>query len=182
MLIVISGPSGAGKNTVINHLISRRGNLKLMCTATTRAKRPGEKEGLPYYFFSEEEFLKRKEKGEFFETQEVHGTFRGIMKKDLDEVIKNTELDFIKDIDVFGNMRLRNYLKDKVLSIFLEVPDEELFRRLVERGESEESARFRISRGALEREHMSEYDAVIENINLEETVGKILTLIEKAKK
>ncbi len=182
MLIILSGVSGAGKNTVICELIKRRKDLRLFPTCTTREKRKNEREGQPYFFLTKEGFLKKQKDGEFFETQETHGNLYGVLNKSLEDVGKMTKIDFIKDIDVCGNIKLKKELKENALSIFLDVPEDELFRRLIARGESEESARFRLSRGAMEKEHIHEYDYVIENLNLEETVQKISDIIEKTKK
>lgn len=184
MLILISGVSGVGKNTVINRLMQKSESFKYFPSGTTREKRPFEKVGEPYIFMDEEEFNKRKANGEFFETQEVHGNFYGVLFKSLDDILKKEEINFIRDIDVFGNVRLRNFMngKGKYVSIFLDAPDEVIMERLLGRGESEERAKVRISRAKMEREHIGEYDYVISNINLDETVAEISALIEKTKK
>ncbi len=184
MIILISGVSGVGKNTVINRLLEVRANLRYFRSCTTREKRASEEVFSPYIFLSEKEFLEKEKNGEFFEVQQVHGTYRGILKSSLDEVLANPQLEYIKDIDVFGNLRIKNFMKDKgeCLSIFLDAPDETILQRLLGRGESEESAAFRLSRSKLEREHLGEYDAVIENDDLEKTVLKINGLIDAAKK
>ncbi len=183
MLVIISGVSGVGKNTVISEIMNRRDNVKFFNSGTTRERRPFEKDGEPYIFMSKDEFLKRQKNEEFFETQEVHGNFYGILYKSLEEAIKNEKIFYVRDIDVYGNVRLKNYMngKGRCLSIFLDAPDEVIKSRLIGRGESEERANVRMSRAQMEREHLHEYDYVIENIDLEKTVSKVLDIFDEAK-
>lgn len=181
MLIVMSGVSGSGKNTIINKLRQSHKELLFFKSATTRPRREGEEN---YYYFTEEEFAFRKGNREFFETEEVHGYYYGIMNRELEKIITDTEHDYIKDVDVHGNQRLRKYLKGKakMLSIFLDAPDEVLHQRLLGRGESEERIKVRLSRAEMERSCKSDYDLVIENIDLDTTVETIEKAYAKAKK
>ena len=92
-------------------------------------------------------------------------------------------LFYIKDIEVHGNRKLREFFKGKVkaISIFLDVPDEILYQRLIERGESDERAKIRISRGTMERQYLADYDLVIQNYDMEKTVETIIEFINKNK-
>ena len=182
MLILLSGVSGVGKNTVIANLLKRRKNLSFMLSGTTRPRRNSEKDA-NYIYMSKEEFARREKNGEFFETQEVHGNMYGVLKASLLKVSEDKERDYIKDIDVYGNKKVRQFLKGKakVLSIFLDAPDEILRERLKGRGEEEGRIKVRLSRAEEERSFKSDYDAVIENIDLEKTITKIVELIEKNK-
>ena len=173
MLVIISGVSGVGKNTVIKNLMKDYENIHFFKSVTTRPYREGDEE--IYINLSSEEFEQYKAQGEFFETVEVHGYMYGTKNSDLKKIIQNQQTIYIKDIDVHGNRRFRTYLKNKAkfLSIFLEAPDEVLFERLIKRGETEERARIRISRSKMEREYKSDYDLIIENIDLEKTLSII---------
>ncbi len=180
MLIIVSGVSGVGKNTIIKKLIERRNNLKYFKSATTRARREGENN---YLYLSKDEFLKRKANDEFFETEEVHGDYYGTLNKDLDMIISDTHNDYIKDIDVNGNAKIREYFngRARAVSIFLEAPDEVLYTRLIDRGESEERARVRLSRGGMERARKEDYDLVIENLDMEKTIKVIEKFLKESR-
>ena len=183
MLIIISGSSGVGKNTVINALLERHQNLKLLKTCTTRPARVGEEESpyCPYYFLTKEEFDQKNNNDEFAEVEEVHQTFRGMLKSSLDE-IQNGQFDYIKDIGVLGQINLKRLLKNKapVLSIYLTAPKEVLIERLKGRGEMDID--LRISRMEFEESYKHNYDLIIENIVLEKTIKKIENAIAKYKK
>lgn len=182
MLILLSGVSGVGKNTVIARLLKMRKNLCFMLSGTTRTRRNSEKDA-NYIYMTKEEFARREKNGDFFETQQVHGNMYGILKDSLLKASEDREKDYIKDIDVYGNKKVRDFLKGKakVLSIFLDAPDDVLVERLRGRGEEEERIKVRLSRAEEERAHKKDYDAVIENIDLEKTIKTILELIEKNK-
>ena len=182
MLILLSGVSGVGKNTVIARLLKMRKNLCFMLSGTTRPRRNSEKDA-NYIYMTKEEFARREKNGDFFETQQVHGNMYGILKDSLLKASEDREKDYIKDIDVYGNKKVRDFLKGKakVLSIFLDAPDDVLVERLRGRGEEEERIKVRLSRAEEERAHKKDYDAVIENIDLEKTIKTILELIEKNK-
>jgi len=169
MLIVLSGVSGSGKNTVITHLLERNNNLRYFKSATTRAPREGENN---YHYFTNQEFETRVKNGEFFETEKVHDNYYGIMMKDVNKILEDERCDYIKDVDVHGNQRLRKFFKDKspILSVFLDAPDYVLRDRLLKRGESEERVEVRLSRASMERAHKADYDLVIENLDLEKTI------------
>jgi len=180
MLIIVSGVSGVGKNTIIKKLIERRDNLKYFKSATTRARREGENN---YLYLSKDEFLKRKANNEFFETEDVHGDHYGTLNKDLDMIISDSKNDYIKDIDVNGNAKIRKHFdgKAKAVSIFLEAPDEVLYNRLIDRGESIERAKIRLSRGGMERARKNDYDIVIENIDMNKTIEIIEKFLKESR-
>lgn len=172
MLVVFSGVSGVGKNTVIQKLLDKHPNMRFFKTATTRAPRPGE---TTYDFMSQETFDVKKMNGDFFEVECSHGFWYGTPYSALNKIIENPQNVYIKDIDVHGAAKLRNYFEDKggMLSIFIDAPDELIRERLAGRGEPEDRIQVRLSRGAMERTYMPTYDLVVQNINLEKAVEVI---------
>ncbi len=181
MFIIISGCSGVGKNTVINQLLNRNKNLKLLKTCTSRNPRIGEDPvNGNYIFLSRAEFEKKIKKGELFEYEEIHKNFYGMLKKSLEEV-SDGKNDYIKDIGVLGQINLKRELegKTKVLSIFLTAPRDLLIERLKKRGEADID--LRLSRMEFEMSYKNNYNAIIENVNLEKVIKKIEYLIYKMK-
>ncbi len=185
MFIAISGASGSGKSTVMLNLMKKRNNLFMLqrASATTREKRGEDSTYQTYVYMTDEEFEKGIKDDIFIEHENVHGNYYGTLKSAFELPIKNKENDYIKDIDVKGMLNVRKYLDGKVdmISIFLEVPDEELSKRLLARGESEERIKVRLSRRELERSYKKHYDLVVENIELEKTVQEISDFIDKKK-
>lgn len=178
MLIVFSGVSASGKNTVMGELEKRVGNCEILkkSSGTTRPERPTDKEFQTYVFYSKEEFEKGIKEGKFFEHEEVHGNYYGIIKDVLDRAVYDNEHYYMRDIDVHGQERLKTYFagKGKLFSIFLDAPDDVLKERLKERGEDEERIKVRLSRGTMERGYKKNYDLVIDNIDMEKTVNTII--------
>jgi len=181
MLIIISGPSGSGKNTVINRLLDKIYNLEIMKSCTTRADR-GDNDN-NYYYLTEEEFQKKIKHNEFFETEMVHaGLWYGTLKKSLEDVISGKKT-YIKDIDVNGAEKISNFLlgKANVIKIFIDAPDEVLKDRLAKRGETPEQIELRLSRANYERSFKPRYDYSLNNNEIEATVKLVLNYIEKRK-
>ncbi len=175
MLIILSGCSAVGKNTVINTLLGEKGScFGFMPTYTTRAPRPGEIEGFPYHFLTEEQFRRKIEEGELYEYEQIHTGLYGSSRKLMAEALASGKT-IIKDIDVKGAVNLSRILKKdmKVVTVFLYIGKEELKRRLIGRGDSSEQIRIRLSRYDEEMSYLQEYDYQIENIALEATVQKI---------
>lgn len=172
MLIIMVGPSGVGKNAVIDLLKKRNPKLCSMKTVTTRKKRKVETG--PYIFVSEKDFAEKIKNGEFFEYENVHANLMyGTLWSTLED-IKKTDKVYIKDIDVHGAMKIQKFLGKKLCkTIFLDAPDDVLYSRLKKRGESEDMIKIRMSRYAMERKLKKHFDIVIENIDLEKTVKEI---------
>ena len=180
MLILVSGPSGVGKNTVIDELRKRHKNLEIMKTCTTRKDRAQNDQ--TYIRTTPEQFKKMIENGELFEYENVHADiFYGTPHASLEKVLKG-EKDFIKDIDVHGVEKLAKHMRDKtrVVTIFLDSDDAELERRLVKRGEERAMIEKRIARAKMERTYKDGYDIVLQNDDVQKTADQIEKRIGKA--
>lgn len=179
MLVVLSGCSGVGKNTVMNQLLAENKDYGLFTGCTTRTMREGECEGKPYYFLTEEQFKQKIADGEFIEYENVHGYLYGTSKKVLTQ--KNEQYKVVlKDVDVKGTFNLVERLKDieKVITIFMAVETKSVLeQRLIQRGEKEIAKR--LERYDLEMSYAEKYNHIICNRDLEETVQKIKEIIEK---
>lgn len=177
LLLVISGPSGVGKGTIVNHLL-RQGNYALSVSCTTRAPRSGEREGKEYFFISKEEFLHMIENGGLLEYSNHFENYYGTPKKFVEDKLK--DFDVILEIEVDGALQVKKSYPDAVLIMILPPSVEELHARLVHRGsETEEKIQKRISRMEYEISKKLEYDYVVINDDLQTAVDKIENIIEK---
>lgn len=181
MLVLLSGVSGAGKDTVKKELLNRMDNVITMPSYTDRLPRPGEVNGKIYNFITTEEFKQKIEEGEFYEYSVHHEHYYGTSRKILNENIQKGKI-IVKDIEVNGTENLLKLLKNdiKIVTIFLRVPKEELRNRLEHRGEkaSSEEIELRLNRFDYEESKIGMYDYVIKNDDLEKTVQIIMSIIK----
>ncbi len=181
MLVILSGVSGAGKDTIKKELIKRMENVISLPSFTSRGPRPGEEEGVQYHFITKDEFKERIKKGEFYEYDIHHENYYGTSRKLMNEKIQSGKI-IVKDIEVNGTENLIKTLKNetKLVTIFLKVDKEELKHRLINRGDnlSEAEMELRLSRLEYEESKINLYDYVIKNDDLEKTVQIIMTIIE----
>ncbi len=181
MLVLLSGVSGAGKDTIKKELLKRMDNVTTMPSYTDRLPRPGEVDGQIYNFVTTEEFEQKIKEGEFYEYSVHHEHYYGTSKKVLNEKIKDGKI-IVKDIEVNGTENLLKLLKDdiKIVTIFLRVPKDELRRRLENREEkaSIKEIELRLNRFDYEESKIGMYDYVIKNDDLEKTVQIIMTIIK----
>ncbi|MGI6221524.1 MAG: guanylate kinase [Coriobacteriales bacterium] len=177
-LFVISGPSGAGKGTLVNRVMSRRDGTWLSVSATTRLPREGEVDGVSYYFLTDDEFDAKIEEGDFLEWANVHtrryGTLRSVVVEKLEQGI-----DVILEIDVQGALQVRENYPDAFL-IFIKPPSfEELERRLVSRGtETAEQIAGRLEVAKLEMEQEKCYNVSLVNDELDRATEELLQIMD----
>ncbi|SHJ50220.1 guanylate kinase [Tangfeifania diversioriginum] len=167
-LIIFSAPSGAGKTTIVKHLLQQDFDLNFSVSATSRKPRTGETHGKDYLFLSEKEFRKKIENDEFLEWEEVYkGIFYGTLKSEV-ERIRNSGKNVIFDVDVVGGLNIKDYYKDEALAVFVQPPSvEELRNRLRNRStESEEKINMRIAKAEKELKFADKFDVVIVNKEL----------------
>ena len=175
-LFILSSPAGGGKTTLANLLIKEIPNLKRVITCTTRKPRPGEKNGVDYYFLSKEEFEKRIKENDFLEYAIVHGNYYGTPKKEVEEELQKG-FDLLLVIDVQGMRQIVSNKKD-VVTIFILPPSlDELVRRMKERGDSEEEIQKRLKTAKKEIPAWKEYNYVVINDNLDKAKENIKYII-----
>ena len=181
MLVILSGVSGAGKDTIKKEIIKRMDNVKSIPSFTSRPPREGDVPGETYIFLSKEEFEEKIKNDEIYEYDIHHNNYYGTSKKVFNDKVKEGKI-IVKDIDVNGTENLINLLKEdmKVVTIFLRVPKDELERRLKNRLDkpSPKEIKLRLNRFDYEESRINLYDYVLKNDNLEKTVQIISTIIK----
>lgn len=178
ILFVLSGPSGVGKGTVRERLFERSVDLKYSVSATTRKKRPGEQEGIDYFYKSKEQFLDMIEQKEFLEYANYVNNYYGTPREYVEEEIAKGN-DVFLEIEVQGALQVKHNFPEGVF-IFLFPPSlDELKNRIVGRGtESQDLIVNRLKEAKKEIDMMSEYDYVVVNDNVDKAVEKIQSIIE----
>lgn len=184
-LIIFSAPSGAGKTTIVRHLLQKFPQLSFSISATTRESRGTEKHENDYYFISKEDFLHKIAHQEFVEFEEVYsGTFYGTLRSEI-ERIWNEGKHVIFDIDVEGGLRLKRKYEDNALAIFVQPPSLAVLKeRLTGRGtDSEEKLQERFVKAEKELEYADKFDIILKNYDLatackeaEQLIGDFLSL------
>ena len=179
VMLVLSSPSGAGKSSICKSLMSMDANLSLSISTTTRKKRPNEKSGEDYIFVSTEEFKKMLSNNHFLEHASVFDNYYGTDKTLVEKKINNGE-DLIFDIDWQGAQQLREKMREDIVSIFILPPNkQELERRLKSRGQdSDQVVQKRMDGASAEITHWAEYDYVIINEDLDQSVNAVLGILK----
>lgn len=184
LIIVISGPSGVGKDAVIKRLQEVREGMHFVVTATSRAKRPGEVDGKDYYFVTKEEFLSMIERNDLLEYALVYGDYKGIPKQQIRDFMAKG-FDIVLRVDIQGAATLRSILGDSAVFIFLVAESEAaLVKRLIDRKtETSEMLLVRIATAREEVRHMKKFDYVVVNAEgkLEESVKLVESIINAEK-
>jgi guanylate kinase len=168
-IIIITAPSGAGKTSITRYLLKEFPQLAFSVSAATRSGRANEKNGVDYYFITEEEFTRKIQHNEFVEWEMVYeGKYYGTLKSELERIWNNRQVPVL-DIDVKGAIHVQQQYPDTTLSIFVEPPSvDELKRRLSSRGtETEESLQARVNKASYEISFKHHFHKIILNDNLE---------------
>lgn len=179
--ILFSAPSGCGKTTIIGKLMQYFDCFDFSISATSRKPRGQERDGHDYYFLSHEEFMRRVDKGDFLEWEEVYqGTCYGTLKSEISRIWDAGRV-IVFDVDVNGGNNIKRYFGADALSIFVMPPSlEVLEQRLRSRGtDSEEAIVKRLARSAEELKQAPQFDVTIVNDDLQRTVAEARTVIEK---
>lgn len=183
MLVILSGVSGAGKDTIKKELMKRMNNIITLPSFTSRTMREGEEEGVQYHFISKEEFEDKIRKGDFYEYDVHHGNYYGTSRELMNAKMAEGKI-IVKDIEVNGTENLLKLLGNdtRIVTIFLKVEKEELKRRLIERGDAIEDIEVRLGRLEYEESKITLYDYVLKNDNFEKIVQVIMSIIENEKR
>ena len=180
-VIIFSAPSGAGKSTIVNHLLGLYPELEFSISATSRSPRGKEQHGVEYYFFSADEFRRMIAQDKFVEYEEVYaGSFYGTLRSEVERIwAKGHAIVF--DIDVQGGVNLKRIFGDQALSVFIQAPSVEVLReRLVGRGtDTEEAIERRVAKAASEMEFAAgKFDYVLVNDDLQTAFAEAEKIID----
>jgi guanylate kinase len=178
-LVIISAPSGAGKTTVVKHLLNSGLNLEFSVSATTRPSRSLEENGKDYYFISVEEFRKKVDNNEFIEWEEVYkDCYYGTLKSEVERIwAKGNHIIF--DVDVAGGLNLKNIFGVRSLALFIMPPSaKELERRLVNRGTDDPvKTKMRTDKAEAEMKFADKFDDVIINHKLDKALKEVYEVV-----
>jgi guanylate kinase len=179
-LVIISAPSGAGKSTIVRHLLGSKLNLEFSVSATTRPPRGAEKNGREYYFLSVDDFRKRIENEDFVEWEEVYrDQLYGTLKSEIDRIWAAGN-NVLFDVDVKGGINLKNIFRHDAISIFIMPPSiGELEKRLLKRGtDSQEKIKMRVAKAAEEMKLADMFDNIVVNDRLEMAENEVYNIVK----
>ncbi len=178
LMLVLSSPSGAGKSTISRALLEKHDNLSLSVSATTRPMRPGEISGRDYYFVDQNRFNRMVDAYEFLEHATVFDKSYGTPRAPVENALKHGS-DVLFDVDWQGTQQLKQNARDDLVSIFILPPShDELENRLYARAQdSDEVVKNRMSKATSEMSHWAEYDYIIVNKHLEESVEQANSIL-----
>jgi guanylate kinase len=179
-VILFSAPSGAGKTTIVRHLLAKYEQLMFSVSATTRKKRDHEENGVDYYFLSVNDFKEKIESNAFLEYEEVYaGVFYGTLKSEIDRIWKMGKM-VVFDVDVMGGKSLKKYFGEKALAVFVKPPSLQVLadRLALRNTETPESLKTRISKAEYELTFEKDFDVALVNNDLSSTFAAAERLIE----
>lgn len=180
-VIIFSAPSGSGKTTIVKALLARFPQLEFSISATSRAPRGAERDGVDYYFLTEEEFCRRIEADSFVEYEEVYaGTHYGTLRSEVERIWAKGNV-IVFDVDVIGGINIKRIFGDDARSIFIMPPSiEELRRRLVNRAtDAPEVIEKRVAKAEFELTKAPEFDCTVVNDDLEEAIARTTDIITR---
>lgn len=180
-ILILSGPSGVGKGTVVQYLVNNNPNIVLSVSATTREPREGEIDGVHYFFISKEDFAKKIENDEMLEFNEYNENYYGTIKSHVNDLLKQGK-HVLLEIDVNGAYQVKNKCPEAI-TVFLIAPSEaEIERRLRKRNtEDEETIKARLQIAVDEMKHADSYDHIVCNDSIENASEKILNILNHKK-
>lgn len=179
-LLIFSAPSGSGKTTIVRRLLEQFSNLEFSISATSRAPRGAEKNGVDYYFLTAEEFADAVAANKFVEWEEVYkGTCYGTLRSEMERIWTKGNV-ILFDVDVMGGIRLKEIFGEDAMSIFVMPPSiEELRRRLEGRGtDAPEVIEKRIAKASFELTKAPEFDRQVINDDLEVAVSQVAEIVK----
>ncbi len=178
LMLVLSSPSGAGKTTIARLLLEQEANVSLSVSVTTRPKRPSEVDGEDYFFVDPTEFNLMLNRREFLEHAKVFGHYYGTPRQPIEEALSEGQ-DILFDIDWQGEQQLKQSARDDLASVFILPPStEELSRRLEQRAQDPSDVLItRMEKAPDEISHWPEYDYIIVNNHIEETVAHVQSIL-----
>ena len=178
LMVVLSSPSGAGKSTLTRKLLKENQNMAMSVSATTRAPRSGEEDGMDYFFVSKDGFLEMREDGEFLEHAKVFDNYYGTPRGPVEEALAKGQ-DIIFDIDWQGAQQLTQAASDDLVKIFILPPSKrELESRLHRRAQDSEAViAKRMAKSESEISHWAEYDYILVNDDIDITMEELRTII-----
>lgn len=181
-LIVISGPSGCGKDSICNKVIKKRKNIQISVSMTTREKRQGEKEGKDYYFVTKEEFEKSIENDDLLEYAIVHEKdYYGTPKSNLFKILEDGT-DVILIIDIQGALQIKEKYPEAIFIFILPPSMRELKKRLIKRGSETKESMFRRFKSMYkEINEIVKYNYVVVNDELDDAVNKVIAILDSQK-
>lgn len=179
--IIFSAPSGAGKTTIVHHLLKQNLGLEFSISACSRDPRPNERDGIDYHFLGIEGFKQKIEAEAFVEWEEVYaGNYYGTLKSEIEKIWEKGNT-VIFDVDVIGGLNLKKIFKENALAVFVQPPSyEELERRLRHRStETEDKIQQRMAKARTELEFSKDFDIVLTNDNLKKACQEAENFITK---
>ncbi len=182
VMMVLASPSGAGKSSISRAIFEQDPNISLSVSVTTRARRTDEIDGKHYHFIDVDTFRRMRDAGELLESAEVHSNFYGTPRERVEERLRAGR-DILFDIDYQGTLQLLENAREDMVTIFILPPSiTELRKRLERRAQdSKGTIEKRLRNARKEMEHFNEYDFVIVNRDLEESVHKVRTILAAAR-
>lgn len=182
-LLIVSAPSGSGKSTIVNYLMKEHPEFRLAfsVSATSRPPRGEERNGVEYYFLTEEEFRRHIKAGDFLEYEEVYeGRFYGTLKSQVDEKLA-AGLNVVFDVDVKGGINIKRYYGDKALSVFIQPPSVEALRKRLLGRATDDMAQIeeRLAKAEYEMTFASQFDRILINDDLDTAKREAVAMLRE---